>query len=63
MLSEMDHARRFLECIVASMASSSYEVDAALSVLDEDNDDGGGGGGAIVVLNFRNEFSGFDNRP
>lgn len=56
--------RRFLECIVASMASPpSYAAMATFSALDaddedddddddDDNDDGGGGGGAIAVLNF-----------
>lgn len=49
--------RRFLECIVASMASpASYDAMAIFSALDdavgvEDADDaGGGGGGAIAVM-------------
>lgn len=43
---------------MASMASSSYEDEPALSVLDDD----GGGGGAMVALNLRNEFSGLASR-
>ena len=64
--------RRFLECIVASMASPlSYDAMATLSPLDnddadDDNDevddvvDDGGGGGAIGTLNF---LSDTDGRP
>lgn len=60
----MDQVRRFLECIVASMASPlSYDGSADEDDEDEDdddNDDGGGGGGAIGVLNFLSDTD--DNR-
>lgn len=60
--------RRFLECMVASIASPpSYDAMATFSADEQDDDDDddnddGGSGGAIGVLNFRSDTDD-DGRP